>query len=521
MIKQLEINSTKTETQISLLFQKIREKLEEKEKELLTELENIQNSKKKELELQKEDLTFGMKAIDGSCQIIEDSISLPNQGSQILFMRKQFFARLNYLSSYHWKTQPCHNPSVNFSASKEETIFSGISNIGVVNSNIIAAEKCLISKNEKQKIFEDEKYSFRITSYSKEGKKIEVGGCSDLFSIKVKGESKNIDTKIKDFDNGKYQVTIRIKEKGTYSVSVKYNGIDLPSSPFQLVILPEIKPRIYDESPLHYKSTFGSKGVGNRQFNFPYNLSINSVGNIYVCDYFNHRVQSFDSQGNFISTFGSKGNGINRFDGPCDVAIDSKDNVYVCDFYNNRVQVFDSKGQYVSMFGSQGNGNGQFVNPSGIAIDSNDNIYVCDSKNNRIQIFESNGNFISKFGTKGNGSGQFESPCNVAISHSGNILVCELENNRVQIFDAQGQFLLMFGSKGTEDGQFHNPRGICSDLSDNILVCDHKNNRIQVFDSKGKFISKLPVNNPTGIQVDPTTQNVLVCEGSSHLITFY
>jgi DNA-binding beta-propeller fold protein YncE len=66
--------------------------------------------------------------------------------------------------------------------------------------------------------------------------------------------------------------------------------------------------------------------------------------------------------------------GDGQFNEPWGIAVDNIGNVYVTDYENNRVQKFSSSGHYVSKWGSPGSGNGQFNGPRGIAVDSNDNI---------------------------------------------------------------------------------------------------------------------------------------------------
>jgi tripartite motif-containing protein 71 len=61
--------------------------------------------------------------------------------------------------------------------------------------------------------------------------------------------------------------------------------------------------------------------------------------------------------------------------------------VYVSDYNNHRVQKFDSEGNFITKWGSKGTGDGEFVNPNGIAMDSSGNVYVADAGNNRIQVF--------------------------------------------------------------------------------------------------------------------------------------
>ncbi|MBT3761919.1 MAG: 6-bladed beta-propeller, partial [Candidatus Nitrosopelagicus sp.] len=103
----------------------------------------------------------------------------------------------------------------------------------------------------------------------------------------------------------------------------------------------------------------------------------------------------------YSSQFGSEGSDNGQFDRPYSAAIDSSGNIYVTDSYNHRIQKFDSSGNFISKFGSQGSGNGQFQTPISITIDYSDNIYVADHSNHRIQKFDSSGNFISKFGSSG------------------------------------------------------------------------------------------------------------------------
>ena len=61
--------------------------------------------------------------------------------------------------------------------------------------------------------------------------------------------------------------------------------------------------------------------------------------------------------------------------------------VYVTDYYNHRIQVFDSNTNFILKYGIPGTGDGQFNQPGGIAVDGNENIYVADTFNHRIQKF--------------------------------------------------------------------------------------------------------------------------------------
>jgi len=514
IIKQLEINSTTTQAQINQLFKKIRIKLIEKEKELLSKLDTIEKYKKKELELQKEELKFGIESITGTCKMIENSLYLSNQSDvRLLSMRKLYHARLDYLSKNKWKIEPCHSSFIDFLMNENEgqSLYSNISNIGIIDSDDISADKCLISRNENQTIYQNKEFWFDIATYTCDGNEMKKGGKSKNFTVQFEGKSENVECKMSDFYNGQYRVKMKMKEEGKHSIFVRFNGVELPSSPFHIQVL-KLIPRVYVNNG-QCKLTFQLQNANAYHYNYGHHgyyqgITVNMEGNIFICDYNSNIIQIFDSKGNFISNFGSNGNGNGQFNSPSGIATNSEGNILVCDKNNQRVQVFNSKGQFISKFGSQGNGNGQFQNPEGICVDLNDNIYVCDSGNNRIQIFDSEGNFISKFGSQGNGNDQFNYPIGVAVNSKGNIIVSDQNNYRIQMFNSEREYI---STPSNTYGQIY-VRGICVDLSDNILVCNYNNCTIHVFNSEGTFTNSFgsEVSYPTGIAVDPQTQDIIV-----------
>jgi len=76
-----------------------------------------------------------------------------------------------------------------------------------------------------------------------------------------------------------------------------------------------------------------------------------------------------------------------NFNSPFDLTIDSSGNVYEVDTTNDRIQKFNSEGTFLTKWGTSGTENGQFSSPFGIAVDSSGNVYVTDVGNNRIQKF--------------------------------------------------------------------------------------------------------------------------------------
>ena len=94
------------------------------------------------------------------------------------------------------------NSSIDFISLKneEESIYSNISNIGMIDSNEISIDKCLILRNEKERIYKNQEFKFEIISYSKDGNEMRNGGNGMNFGIKIENELKSNNQK-----NEKYE----------------------------------------------------------------------------------------------------------------------------------------------------------------------------------------------------------------------------------------------------------------------------------------------------------------------------
>jgi DNA-binding beta-propeller fold protein YncE len=86
-------------------------------------------------------------------------------------------------------------------------------------------------------------------------------------------------------------------------------------------------------------------------FRQPTDVAWDSQGNIYITDgYVNSRVAKFDKNGDWVKSWGSKGTSPGQFIIPHSIAIDLQDNIYVGDRTNHRIQVFDTDGNFKRMF---------------------------------------------------------------------------------------------------------------------------------------------------------------------------
>ena len=155
----------------------------------------------------------------------------------------------------------------------------------------------------------------------------------------------------------------------------------------------------------------GQKGTQPGEFSDPSLIKVIN-DKLYVCDRGNYRVQILNTELEYLDTFGCYGDGDSQFKRPNGIARDEIGNLYVSDSYNNRVQVFDCKGQFLSAFRTS-----KPLNlPCGISVSSDQLVYVCDNMNKCVSVFKMSGEFVTSFG-------QFSNPVGIAVDDDGFVYV--------------------------------------------------------------------------------------------------
>ncbi|HLK09969.1 MAG TPA: hypothetical protein VKW76_01170 [Candidatus Binatia bacterium] len=254
-------------------------------------------------------------------------------------------------------------------------------------------------------------------------------------------------------------------------------------------------------------------------------IGIDAADNVYVADYYNNRIQKFDSNGNFerawgkdVIQSGKPGDTGFGFE-VCTVAADcqagsstsdvggifggtmnspfgtlgtdTSGNVYVGDL-TSRVQKFGSDGHFIAAWGKDviqsgkpgdtgtgfevctvasdcqggnvGTGGGEFEGVYGVAVDGSNRVYPNDKNNERIQVFDASGNFIAAWGKDVIKSG---APGDTGTGYE----IC------TAIADCQA------GAVGSLGGELNEQAGgdIAADAGGAVYVADYNNDRIQRF----------------------------------------
>jgi len=280
------------------------------------------------------------------------------------------------------------------------------------------------------------------------------------------------EVRINDNKDGSYKISYSPKEQGRYKVTVKVNGKHVLKSPFSIEV------KLFQLRPIF---SFGKEGLYVGMFKSPWGVAVNARNEIAVTD--KHRVQFFNSEGNYLRSFGRQGNRAGEFQYPLGIAFHKNGNIFVAD--NDRIQVFSGEGKYAGMFGGKGRLDSQLSNPCSLSVDSDDNIIVADTGNKLIKIFSPDGKFLMKIG----GQGPFTSPIH-CIQCDRYLIVSDKLEHCIKVFNDNGNFQYKFGKQGGGDGEFNNPCCLSMNKSGHLMVCDSNNNRIQVFELSGKFVGK-------------------------------
>jgi DNA-binding beta-propeller fold protein YncE len=246
---------------------------------------------------------------------------------------------------------------------------------------------------------------------------------------------------------------------------------------------------VFDEGGhvLNAWGTFSDAITGDASegaFNQPWDVATGPDHEVVVADTWNHRVQYFDENGEFISSFGTHGigAGIDALWGPRSAAVDHEGRIFISDTGNKRIVVFDPSGSTISEIGMGGVGLGQLDEPVGLAIDLDGRLYVADTWNMRVQIFEETipGTFeaVADWPVEAWYGQSLENKPYIAVSPEKHVCVSDPEGARILCFSEEGEFLTGWHSPG-----MNLPSGVVFDENCNLWVSDAGSDRLLRFET--------------------------------------
>ncbi len=204
--------------------------------------------------------------------------------------------------------------------------------------------------------------------------------------------------------------------------------------------------------------------IPHTYFDRIWDLDVDQNNNIFISQ--GNHIDKYDQYGNLITYWGSYGSGNGQFKSCRGIAIDPIGNIFVTDIGNLRIQKFDNSGNFLLSWNAPEGVN--WTDMEGIASDSFGNIYVVDTNVYSAEIFDNDGRFIKSFGTFFGPADIFADGEHVFVVDTFNIVT----DMSIQMFTLSGAFVTAWGSPGSGTGRFTLPDNISEDSSGNIYIGD-------------------------------------------------
>lgn len=311
-------------------------------------------------------------------------------------------------------------------------------------------------------------------------------------------------------------------------------------------------------------SSFGTSAAAMRE---PFDVAIDSNGNLWVADAFNHRVLRFSNaatittgapadlvmgQPDFVTS--TSGTDANELNFPNAIAFDAEGNLYIADGDNARVIIHlnpSAKTDGASadvMLGQAAYGPPSFMTsqqilhyPGGLAVDANGTLFVSSYATHRILVWENAAtlgdgaladrvigqpNFTAM--ADGLSQSEFFIPKHLEIDEEGTLLVADQGNHRLLVFEnaaslsgevpadaVYGQRDFVSNDMGLSDWKLNSPGGVGLDNAGRLIVGDGGNGRVLFFPVR-RSVPDVSIIPDSGARIG---ENLLDAAGASQKLT--
>jgi hypothetical protein len=250
-------------------------------------------------------------------------------------------------------------------------------------------------------------------------------------------------------------------------------------------------------SPGQAGSTDGTGGAA--RFNWPGGVAVDGAGNVFVADTVNQTIRKITSDGMVTTVAGRAGqagsgdgwSSMARFRWPYDVAVDSAGNLFVADGQNHTIRKITSGGMVTTLAGSPGqsghaDGTGsaaRFFGPCSIDVDHAGNLFVADYDNHAIRKVTRAGVVTTLVAS----AATFSQPEGVAVDSAGHVYASDRASYVIYQVMNGGTVKTLAGLwriSGSADGtgtaaRFGGPYGLAVESAGILYVADGENHTIR------------------------------------------
>jgi hypothetical protein len=194
-------------------------------------------------------------------------------------------------------------------------------------------------------------------------------------------------------------------------------------------------------------------------------LFIDINDTLYCSMYYEHQVvkkwlNDSTNTSTIAAGMGLSGSASNMLYSPVGIFVDINFDLYVADYFNHRIQLFPSgQSNGITVAGARSSTTTMILNgPTGIALNADKYLFIADQNNHRIVGSGPNGFrcLVGCSGSLGSASNQLNYPQAISFDSFGNMFVTDMNNHRIQKFlisrKSYGKYdLNLFYKKKRED----------------------------------------------------------------------
>ena len=391
----------------------------------------------------------------------------------------------------------CESPNISVDVNTD-ILATMITEFGCVPDTSLSNSIAVIPRN---RLAIGAEMKVKMISRDIRGQELDHGGEVVRSRLTTVGK-RSIECQVTDNNDGIYLVSVTPQQSGQHKLSITIHDQDIQGSPFDLSVVTK-----------HDYTKLKDPVQTITDIQFPCYIAFSDNGDMFVTSDSDHCIHVYDSSRKKKTTIGSKGSGELQFQTPHGIAI-SGEVVYVAEWVGNRIHKLTIGGEFLGTFGQKGSDVGQFNGPHGINISPEGKVYVADYGNHRIQIFHSDWTLSHIIDGKVSGDGSFTGPFGVAFDISGDVHVTE---NSVTVFTPSGQFVRKY-----DQTHLKTPIGIAIDSAGYSLVVNNGSGSLSIYDPSGRFIHSIEgFIHPWDVSVSPDGSVWVADAGNDRLVKYY
>ena len=426
-VREIDEQKTTIEAAIHKEINLLQRTLEQRRTELVSKLDQLTQLKLKNLATQRDHVELLQVRLSSCVNYVEGGLKVGTVG-EVLAMKATMSKRIEHMTADFKPAtlQPEEEANLELNANNKQHLQQACKEFGDIPSPISPENSYARGDSMKRATVGEQAFAI-ISTMSVTNREYThlIHITAELVHCKSKAI---VQTDIQKQEKNHYKIAYQPTKRGKHRLSIKVNGREIQDSPFIIAVTSS------PQSLGHPVRT-----ISNLQR--PFFVTTNSQNQMIVTELYSSCVSVFSPEGMMVHSFGSRGTNDGLFKYPKGVTVDNVGNIYVVDNNNHRIQKFKSDGKFIQSVGTCGSGQLQFYRPMGVSFNPhNQKLYVCDSGNHRVQVLNTDLTLHSTIGREGTGKGEFKDTTDIAFSSNGEIYVTDFRNHRVPIFNPGGIF---------------------------------------------------------------------------------